>query len=186
MSASVMSKGRGGERERRVGELSSAVVRTVLRDVPRVLMGAGMAAAIAINSVNITGRYVFSAPLAWAEEVMIFILTWCVLLGASAVTYDRAQLTMDLFVSAFTPPLQRIIRWITVLLTVVACLYAATQAATVVRLMHGMQQVSMSAQIPMVIPYTAFVVGFVMIALSAIATLGPAGRTPYRSDNPED
>ena len=56
---------------------------------------------IGINSANIVGRYVFLAPLPWAEEVLSFLIIWGVCLGASAVTYDRRHLAMDVFVSLY-------------------------------------------------------------------------------------
>jgi TRAP-type C4-dicarboxylate transport system permease small subunit len=134
------------------------------------MIGIGLAIAVAINAANIVGRYVFRSPIAWAEEFLVFLLIWCVMIGASAVTYDRAQLTMDLFVGSFSRPVQIAIKWLTTALAVMVCIYAASQASVVVQLMYRMGQVSMSAQIPMIIPYSAFVCGFVMIALASVAS----------------
>jgi TRAP-type C4-dicarboxylate transport system permease small subunit len=43
--------------------------------------------AVALNFANIVGRYVFSAPIASAEEVMLFLLVGIVFLGNSVVGY---------------------------------------------------------------------------------------------------
>ena len=78
------------------------MLRLLLRDIPRAAIGVIILLAIAINFANIVGRYVFLAPLAWAEEVLIFLVIWGVCLGASAVTYDNRHLDMDLFAAAFS------------------------------------------------------------------------------------
>ena len=147
----------------------AAFARLALRDVPRALTGAILLIVIAINTANIVGRYVFAAPVAWAEEVMVFLLVWSVFLGASAVTYDKAHLTMDLFVDAFPPAVRKIIQWGTVAAIVCVCVFCLVQSMKIVALMYRMGQVSMTAQLPMVIPYSGFVVGFALIALAAIA-----------------
>ena len=74
-----------------------SVLRLLLRDIPRAAIGVIILLAIAINFANIVGRYVFLAPLPWAEEVLVFLVIWGVCLGASAVTYDNRHLDMDLF-----------------------------------------------------------------------------------------
>ena len=48
----------------------------MLRDIPRAAIGLILLLAIAINFANIVGRYVFSAPLPWAEEVLSFLVIW--------------------------------------------------------------------------------------------------------------
>ena len=56
--------------------------------------------AVALNFANIVGRYVFSAPIASAEEVMLFLLVGIVFLGNSVVGYEGKQLRMDVVLQA--------------------------------------------------------------------------------------
>ena len=56
--------------------------------VPRVIIGALILFSIALNFANVIGRYVFFSSIIWAEEVMIFIMVWCVFIGAILVSYD--------------------------------------------------------------------------------------------------
>ena len=147
------------------------VTRLLLRDIPRVAIGVILLLAIAINFANIVGRYLFLAPLAWAEEVLSFLVIWGVCLGASAVTYDRRHLSMDVLVG-FYP---RALRWMLDALILAAiigfCGFASFQAWRIVKIMAANGQVSITAEIPMTVPYAAFVVGFAMIVLAAIAEL---------------
>jgi TRAP-type C4-dicarboxylate transport system permease small subunit len=143
-------------------------LRLILRDIPRALSGVILLTAIAINFFNIVGRYVFLTPLPWAEEVLSFLVIWGVGLGASAITYDRRHLAMDLFSEAFPPQVRIVLDALTLVLMVGFCGFACTQAWKIVALMARNGQVSVTAGIPMTIPYAAFVVGFGLIAAAAI------------------
>jgi TRAP-type C4-dicarboxylate transport system permease small subunit len=143
--------------------------RLLLRDIPRIGIGVIILLAIAINFANIVGRYVFLSPLPWAEEVLVFLVIWGVCLGASAVTYDNRHLDMDLFASAFPARLRALLEVVKVTATVGFCLFTMANAWTIVALMQGNGQVSITAGIPMTIPYAAFVAGFGLIAVSAVA-----------------
>ena len=118
----------------------------------------------------------FSAPLAWAEEVLSFLIIWGVCLGASAVTYDRRHLAMDIMMGGYTPAVRRMVDG-AILVTIVGfCTFTAFQAWTIVQIMARNGQVSVTAEIPMTVPYLGFVVGFSMIVLAALAAAWFRGR----------
>ena len=143
-------------------------LRTVLRDIPRAAIGLILLLAIAINFANIVGRYAFLAPLPWAEEVLSFLVIWGVALGASAVTYDRRHLVMDLFSERFPPQVRMVVDALTLVAMVGFCVFACIQAWQIVTIMARNGQVSITAGIPMTIPYASFVVGFGLIAVAAV------------------
>ncbi len=148
----------------------AGLAKLLLRDLPRLAIGLVLLLAIGINAANIVGRYVFFAPLPWAEEVLSFLIIWGVCLGASAVTYDRRHLAMDVFVPLFPHAVRQALE-VLILLTVVGFSgFTALQAWKIVQIMARNGQMSIAADIPMTIPYFGFVVGFVMIVLAAIAT----------------
>ena len=146
-----------------------AILRLLLRDIPRAAIGVIILVAIAINFANIVGRYVFLAPLPWAEEVLVFLLIWGVCLGASAVTYDNRHLDMDLLTGVFPARLRAALEVLKLLTLVGFCAFTAANAATIVGVMARNGQVSITAGVPMTIPYAAFVAGFGMIVAAAIA-----------------
>jgi TRAP-type C4-dicarboxylate transport system permease small subunit len=146
----------------------AGVARLVLRDLPRFAIGAILLLCVGINAANIIGRYLFLAPLPWAEEVLSVLIIWAVCLGASAVTYDRRHLAMDIFVPLFSPGLRRAADGLVLVATVAFCSFAAWQAWTIVQIMARNGQVSVTAEIPMTVPYFGFVAGFVMIVLAAL------------------
>jgi TRAP-type C4-dicarboxylate transport system permease small subunit len=144
-------------------------LRLLLRDLPRAAIGAIMLLAIAINFANIVGRYVFLAPLPWTEEVLVFLVIWGVCLGAAAVTYDNRHLDMDLFAAGFPPRLRAVLELGKLVALVGFCAFTVVNASSIVALMARNGQVSITAGIPMTVPYAAFVLGFALIAVAAIA-----------------
>jgi C4-dicarboxylate transporter DctQ subunit len=145
----------------------SKALRLLLRDIPRAAIGAIILIAIAINFANIVARYVFLAPLDWAEEVLVFLVIGGVCLGASAVTYDNRHLDMDLFAAAFPAKLRAVLEVVKIVALVGFSAFTAANAWTIVAIMAG--KVSVTAGIPMTVPYAAFVLGFGLIAVSAVA-----------------
>ncbi len=145
------------------------MIRLLLRDIPRMAIGLILLAAIAINFANIVGRYAFLAPLPWAEEVLSFLVIWGVALGASAVTYDRRHLAMDLCAAVFPESAKRVLDVVTSIAIIAFAAFACIQAWHIVAIMAGNGQVSITAGIPMTIPYASFVVGFGLIAIAAVA-----------------
>jgi TRAP-type C4-dicarboxylate transport system permease small subunit len=162
----------------------ASAAKLLLRDIPRLAIGLILLLCIGINAANIIGRYVFLAPLPWAEEVPSFLIIWGVCLGASAVTYDRRHLAMDVFVSLYPQWMRRALEGL-VLLTVIGFSgFAALQAWKIVQIMARNGQVSITAEVPMTVPYFGFVVGFAMIVLAAIATTIVGGFKPAAAPPP--
>jgi TRAP-type C4-dicarboxylate transport system permease small subunit len=144
-------------------------IRLLLRGIPCSVIGGIILLAIAINFANIIGRYVFLAPLPWAEEVLVFLVIWAVCVGASAVTYDNRHLDMNLFVGLFPPKMRAVLEGLKLVTLLGFCAFTVVNAWSIVALMARNGQVSITAGIPMMIPYAAFVVGFGLIAVAAIA-----------------
>lgn len=135
----------------------------------RVLLGTLMLAAVAINFANVVGRYAFSAPIFWAEEALVFINVWCVLLGAGMVAHANAHLRMDAF-EAIAPP--RVKRWIDAAaagLMGAAAIVVCWVSVGIVAGMVESDQRSVALELPMAIPYGAMPIGFALIGLIALA-----------------
>jgi len=162
----------------------ASAAKLVLRDIPRLAIGLILLLCIGINAANIIGRYAFLAPLPWAEEVLSFLIIWGVCLGASAVTYDRRHLAMDVFVSLYPQWMRRLLEGLILVTMVGFSGFAAVQAWKIVAIMARNGQVSITAEIPMTVPYFGFVVGFAMIVLAAIATTMIGGFKPADAPPP--
>jgi TRAP-type C4-dicarboxylate transport system permease small subunit len=136
--------------------------------MPHVLVGALFFVAAAINIINVVARYVFSYPIFWAEEILVFIVIWTVFLVAGAITYRGAHLNMDLLYSGFSDFWKRVINTVIALSIIVCSLFTAYQSWRVVRLHYFNHGVTAGTDIPLVIPHSALLFGFTFMALAVI------------------
>jgi TRAP-type C4-dicarboxylate transport system permease small subunit len=134
--------------------------------VPKVIIGVLILFSIALNFANVIGRYVFFSSIIWAEEVMIFIMVWCVFIGAILVSYDGRHLKMDLLSANLKPPLKQIINAAAVAVLLICCGFVAVQSYKATSLFGRLGQESTVAGIPMVIPHAALLIGFVLIIIA--------------------
>ncbi len=137
----------------------------------RIVLGSLMFAAVTINLANIVGRYGFSKPVFWAEEAMVFIQIWCVIIGAALVSYEHAHLRMDAF-EHLVP--RRFKRWLDAITGLVMVVVALTIAWVSVGIVNGMinnDVRSVALELPMAVPYGILPIGFALIALFAALRL---------------
>jgi TRAP-type C4-dicarboxylate transport system permease small subunit len=136
--------------------------------IPHMVAGTLLLAAIAINIANVVGRYVFSAPIFWAEESLIDILVWGVFISAGSISYSGNHLSMDFFTAKAPRPYRAFLGALIVVLTVISAAFVATQTLQIVALYDRSGEVSMGAHIPLVYTHSAVLVGFVLMGLAAI------------------
>jgi TRAP-type C4-dicarboxylate transport system permease small subunit len=136
--------------------------------IPHALAGILFLIAAAINIVNVVARYVFSAPVFWAEEVLVFLVVWTVFLVAGSITYRGAHLNMDLLYSALPPPWKQAVNTGVWLALVVCTSFTALQAWKIVKLQYQTHGVTAATEIPLVIPQSALLFGFSFMALAAL------------------
>jgi TRAP-type C4-dicarboxylate transport system permease small subunit len=131
--------------------------------VIRAALGVLILAGVALNFANVVGRYVFLAPIIWAEEVLVFIMVWCVMLGATLVTWEDQHLRMDAL-HHLTPP--RVHRWLglgTTLAFLLVGVFVLAQSLRLLALAAETGQRSVVADIPMVVPFAAIPLSFAII-----------------------
>jgi TRAP-type C4-dicarboxylate transport system permease small subunit len=150
---------------------SKKIEELIFNKVPHALAGALFLVAVAINIINVIARYVFSDPIFWAEEVLIFIVIWTVFIVAGSITYRGAHLSMDLIYSGMSPFWKRVIN-IAIVLTLIACTtFAATQSWKVLLLHYRNHSVTAGTDIPLVIPHAAVFFGFSFMAIAAVVRI---------------
>lgn len=145
--------------------------RKIFVALPRGLTAGLILAAIAINFANVISRYLFNFALFWAEEIMIFLVVWCVFVGAAAVAFNGANLKMDLLSARFPPAPRRAVNGLTALAFIGCTGFAAWQSWKVVTLFAGGATVSVTASVPMIIPHSALLIGLVLMVLAVIVRL---------------
>ena len=139
--------------------------------VPHVITGIIFLVACGINIANVIGRYVFSYPIFWAEEVLVFMVIWAVFLSAVAITFNGAHLSMDLFYAKLKSPWRQVVNVLIVASLLASTMFAAAQSYRVVSLYIRNGTVSTAAEVPLYIPHAALLVGFSLMSLAVIVRL---------------
>ena len=71
----------------------------VLNNIEEIVAGACLTAMTFITFANVVGRYIFTRPLTWADEISMMLAGWAVFLGMSAAYKRKMHLGMEFFVN---------------------------------------------------------------------------------------
>ncbi|MFV0244596.1 MAG: TRAP transporter small permease [Qingshengfaniella sp.] len=137
-----------------------------LADLAENISAILLALIIIVNLAAVLARYVFSSPIGWSEEAMRYGIVWAVYIVAGTTFRRGEQMAIDLIDILPSPLLRRIA-------AIVSLVATLTLAAVVVVLglpfLLDTGQVSPSMRLPMWIPYASVVIGYLFIAVQAIA-----------------
>jgi TRAP-type C4-dicarboxylate transport system permease small subunit len=135
----------------------------------RILTAILLVVAVALNFANIIGRYVLNAPIASAEEVMLFLLVAVVFLGNSVVSWEGKQIRMDVFLHVLPSALRLWLEFIADLAMIAVSLILIGLAWPVIHMLAEFDQRSQAADVPLYIPQALIPIG---LGLNAILTVG--------------
>ena len=121
--------------------------------------------AVALNFINVVGRYGFGVTMLSADEVQIFIMVFMAFLGAAVVAWRGQHLRMDVLVNALPAPLRQGVRMAELVLVAVLAGFVLWNSSYYVKQMFIFGRVSDMGRIPMWIPHSAVAAGFGLIAL---------------------
>jgi TRAP-type C4-dicarboxylate transport system permease small subunit len=147
----------------------------------RVAAGLMLVASVAINFANIIGRYFLSVSIAWAEEVMLFLMIGTVFLAAPPVGWLGRHIRMDVVISLLPPRARGIFEVFSDLVTIATCVMVAIFAWPVITMLGELDQRSAMANIPLVIPQFVVPLGMILMALLIAVRLITVG---VRHDDP--
>ena len=127
-----------------------------------------MIAASMLLFANVLMRYLFLSPIAWAEELTIYLMVWVVFVGSSAVIRLKGHLAIDLLPRAFSPSARRrlffVVQAFSVAFFAALVLYGGEHTLRVMR--SG--QVMPVLQAPMWLAYLAVPVGAAMMFIRSL------------------
>lgn len=141
--------------------------KRILYDAPRAVVAALFLAGLLLNFANVVGRYVFQRPIMSAEEVLIYLMIWCIFVGAALVTYEGSHLRMDLVVNRVRPSVAKGLEILGAVVFLVIAVAVVRESASIVELVATMDEKSVVARVPMEIPYAALPVSFALMAVAA-------------------
>ena len=128
--------------------------------------------AVALNFANVVGRYFFSAPIEWAEELMLFMQVGVVFLAAVAVSREGRHIRMDVAVNLLPARARRIAEIFSQVVEITVAAAVTILAIPLVKQLAEFDQRSQAAQLPLAIPQALVPLGFALIAIAVAVRLG--------------
>ena len=128
-------------------------------------------AAVALNFINVVGRYVFGDTILSADELQIFIMVCMTFLGAAVVAWRNRHLRMDVIVNALPPPARKLIRIAELAVIVTLAGFVLWNSTYYAKQMFDIGRVSDMARVPMWIPHGVVAVGFGLMGFIAALRL---------------
>jgi TRAP-type C4-dicarboxylate transport system permease small subunit len=133
--------------------------------VTRTASGICLLASVAINFVNIIGRYFFSVSIPWAEEIMLFLMVGCVFTGCCAVAWEGRQIRMDVVVSMLPDKVRDFLALLSELVMIATAAAVTAFAWPVISQLAAFDERSQAADFPLVIPQAMIPIGYSLMAV---------------------
>ena len=151
------------------------LLRAVLAGVQRLERGADWScqAALAVMSVlvllQVVLRYLFAAPLVWAEEASVFLMIWVTFIGSGIAIRKRGHIAMMLVADRLPASIARIVLVASNFAIIAFLAVVAWQGFRLAAFVSD--QPSPALRIPMTWPYLAIPVGALFMIGQVLATM---------------
>lgn len=127
------------------------------------LLMMGMTCFIA---ANVTARYVFNAPITWAEELVRYMFIWSVMTGAVAAMAENKHLNVDILYDRL-PFKAKIVQDIIIRLIVCAYLVCLSIGGWLL-MIQDIPQLSPTLRVSMSVPYGAIGICTAIMAIQEL------------------
>lgn len=134
-----------------------------------MLLGVVLIAVVLINVANAAGRYLLRTSLTGTDEIMVFSMVFIVVVGAVLALARRSHIAIDLLPTYASARMKLALYVVHDLVALAATGYAAWASWSFVKKLARIGTESMTLGIPMTIPHSALLAGFVgMAVVSAV------------------
>jgi TRAP-type C4-dicarboxylate transport system permease small subunit len=107
-------------------------------------------------------------PLDWTEEVARYCFVWLVYIACSYGVKKRAHIKVDAVMLLFKGKAKGVLKIISNVLFFVFAAVVSYQGILLLQKINATHQVSPAVQIPMVVPYASYTVGFILVMIRLI------------------
>jgi C4-dicarboxylate transporter, DctQ subunit len=136
-----------------------------LLTLTRSLSAIFLIASVAINFINIVGRYVFSVSFTWAIEIILYLMVGAVFTGCCAVAWENRHIRMDVLLRTLPPKLSRFLSLLSDLVLIAAAVAVTVFAYPVITQLAAFNERSEAANVPLFIPQAMVPIGYSLMAL---------------------
>jgi C4-dicarboxylate transporter DctQ subunit len=134
-------------------------------------IGGALAFTSALLFLNVVLRYVFLAPLNWAEELTLYLMVWIVFVGGAVAVRTRGHIAVDLLPLALSPAGRRLLAIGVALVALVFFAVFFWYSGQHVLRVRSIGQSTPVMGAPMWLAYLAMPVGSFLMALRTVQFL---------------
>ena len=148
---------------------AAQAVLSVVNGVMAALSGLAIAAAGVVLTWEVAGRYWFSTPSDWQDELSVFLLVGATFASAAWVQARRGHVAIDALAAVLPTGIDRARRWLADFLSLLFVAFFAWKSWTLLHEALEDGQTTPSAWgPPLWIPYGCMAVGMTLLALQLL------------------
>jgi TRAP-type C4-dicarboxylate transport system permease small subunit len=119
--------------------------------------------------IGIIARYVFNAPVSWANELCVIAYVWVVFWSSDILLKERQHIVFDVIYNLFPPRARRVLAVFITLSLAFVFLAALPGTASYIDFLHNRRSTAM--HIPMQLVFGCFLIFVVAAAIGALRRL---------------
>ncbi|GGD19626.1 TRAP transporter small permease [Aureimonas glaciei] len=139
--------------------------------VLHTLLGLTLLSVVAVNFLNAASRYLFGISPLGADELMVYVVIWAVMIASILSLFLRSHINVNLLPLCATGRFHHLLRVIHDLAAVVTCGYATYASWLFIGRISTLGVKSMGLGVPMTIPHAALLFGFAGLTLAGAVML---------------
>jgi C4-dicarboxylate transporter, DctQ subunit len=128
-------------------------------------IGGALAFTSVLLFVNVVLRYVFLAPINWAEELTLYLMVWIVFIGGSIAVRTRGHIAIDLLPLLLSPANRKRLMLLVALAALAFFAVFFWYSLQHTLRVHSISQLTPVMQAPMWLTYLAMPVGSFLMGL---------------------
>lgn len=135
------------------------------------LLGVTLLVVVGINVLNATSRYLLGIAPVGADELMVYVIIWAVMIGAIVSLILRSHININLLPLYTKGRVRHLLHVIHDLAAIVACGYATYASWMFIGRISRLGVTSMGLGLPMTIPHAALLIGFAGLTVTGAVML---------------
>jgi TRAP-type C4-dicarboxylate transport system permease small subunit len=135
------------------------------------LLGLLLLFVVGVNVVNATGRYLFGISPVGADELMVYVVIWAVMVAAILSLILRSHINVNLLPLYTKGRVRHLLQVIHDAAAVLACGYATYASWLFIGRISKLGVTSMGLGLPMTVPHAALLIGFAGLTVTGAVML---------------
>jgi C4-dicarboxylate transporter DctQ subunit len=138
---------------------------TILSACIKSILGSIMIFASLLLFINVIMRYIFLAPIFWAEELARYLMVWLIFLGASEVAGAEGHISVNILTKFLGPGGTTFMRRLVSILCCIFCVILTYYSWRHTMRVRSAHQITAALDLPMWWAYLAIPAGSALMAL---------------------